>query len=175
MKSFDWTQKYCSRAVIPHGCLYLLVKPAEMDYFIYFVAERPHKALRGTLQPPFRLGTHKNTKFGCHIFNEGKHLIWANIQLRAFGSLWIYVCKYSVWVVYLLFIRVMYQCSTVNVAILVSTKPFPASKSCMSTHSISSLSVNPGRDNWLSPCTCTHPHAHSDIQLQCTHTYTQAL
>lgn len=35
---------------------WMLVKPAEMDCFIYFVAERPHKALEGTLQPSLQNG-----------------------------------------------------------------------------------------------------------------------
>lgn len=162
----DWTQQYCSRAAIPRGCLSLLVKPAEMDCFIYFVAERLHKALGGTLQPSLQNGCSQKypgpnlgVTFSSYLGKHPTKSIWLT---ECF--FWIYVCIYSVWVVYLLFIRVMCQCSTVNPVILVSSKAFPASKPCMSTHSISKLSVKPGRSVWLS--LHMHTHTHRDMHTQ---------
>lgn len=124
---------------------------------------------------PFRMLTCKNVLdqiWGSHFqwgktSNLGKHptkSIWLT------ECLWIYVCIYSVWVVHLLFIRVMYQCSTVNAVILVSSKAFPHLNHACPTLS---LSVKSGRDNWLSlhmhtsTCTLRHTTAY-------THTHTEA-
>lgn len=100
----------CCGAVTPHGSPSLLVKAPQLASFIYFVGERPHKALRGTLQPSLQNGySQKYTGPNLGVkFWMRTNVLFGQISVK---SIWptehvllIYVCIYTAKVVYLFFI-----------------------------------------------------------------------